>query len=94
VVYSLSYDDLVTTLKESQMDYIHFCFLRDKNKTTLDEFEVLTCDICKDGKKHTKFNCPKLHFIPFKNMVIHKDSHRNKTAKNPRVTDQSRRIQH
>ena len=43
VIYSLSYDDLISILKESHMDYLHFCFLRDKNKSTLDEFEVLRC---------------------------------------------------
>jgi hypothetical protein len=75
------------------MDYIHFCFLRDRNKTTLDEFEVLTCDVCMDGKKHTKFTCPKLHFIPLKNMVIHKGMRKEKTLKTPRVTDRYRRIQ-
>jgi len=25
------------------MDYLHYCYLRDRNKTTLDEFEVFVC---------------------------------------------------
>lgn len=74
------------------MDYIHFCFLRDKNKSTPDEFEVLDCDQCKRGIKHTKFTCPKLHFIPIKQMSIYKDIHHSKTSKNKRNQNKRLRI--
>ena len=36
VIFSLPYEDLLNILKESQMDYLHFCFLRDKSKSTPD----------------------------------------------------------
>ena len=71
VIYWLDYEQLITTLKESTMDYMHFCFVRDKQRSELDEFEVVPCEFC-PGKKHTKFNCPKLHFVPLTQHVIHK----------------------
>lgn len=92
VVYSLSYEDLIGILKDSQMDYMHFCFLRDKNKSTIDEFEVLECLICHNGQKHTKFTCPKLHYTPLHQIVIYKESHREKVSRNQRVKDHSIRV--
>ena len=85
VIYSLSYDDLISILKDSHMDYLLFCFLRDKNKSTPDEFEVLECEICKNGQKHTKFSCPRLHYIPLHQIVIYKENHSSKISKNKRV---------
>ena len=38
VIYSLGYEELIGILKESHLDYTMFCFLRDKNKSNLDEF--------------------------------------------------------
>ena len=72
VIYSLPYEDLLSILRESQMDYVHFCFLRDRTMTSLDQFEVFNCTICKNSKTHTKFMCPKLHFNPIKQIVINK----------------------
>jgi len=43
VIYRLSYDDLTNILRESQMDYLLFCLLRDKNRSIPDEFEVYNC---------------------------------------------------
>ena len=80
VIYWLDYDKLISTLKESTMDYMHFCFLRDKNRSVIDEFEVVPCEFC-PGQKHTKFTCPKLHFIPLAQHVIHKEMHRIKVGK-------------
>lgn len=71
VIYQLEYEKLIKNLKESEMDYHHFCFLRDKDKTVIDEFEVFPCEHC-PKQFHTKFSCPKLHFIPLKQMVIYK----------------------
>ena len=72
MIYKLSHDDLLNILRESSMDYLHFCFLRDKNKSNIDEFEVLNCELCKKDQKHTKFTCPKLHYVPLHQMVIYK----------------------
>lgn len=46
VIYHLEYEKLIKNLKESQMDYHHFCFLRDKDRTNIDEFEVYPCEYC------------------------------------------------
>jgi len=43
VIYRLSYDDMTNILRESQMDYLLFCLLRDKNRSIPDEFEVYSC---------------------------------------------------
>jgi hypothetical protein len=34
----MEFENLINTLKDSQMDYLHYCFLRDRNKSILDEF--------------------------------------------------------
>ena len=84
MIYFLSYDGLISTIKESPMDYLHFCFIRDKNKCVLDEFEVLLCEFCKN-KKHTKFTCPRLHYTPIHQLVIFKEQRKEKINKNYRV---------
>lgn len=38
VVYSLNYDELIGILRDSHMDYLHFCVMRDKNRSIPDEF--------------------------------------------------------
>jgi hypothetical protein len=35
-MYFMPFDQLISILKESQMDYLHYCYLRDRSKTTLD----------------------------------------------------------
>ena len=46
VVYVLGFEKLMQTLKESEMDYHHFCYLRDKNETNTNEYEVFDCEFC------------------------------------------------
>lgn len=64
------------------MDYLHYCFLRDRNKSMIDEYEVFSCEFCKS--KHTKFTCPKLHFIPIQQHVIYKEQRYEKLGRNDR----------
>lgn len=64
------------------MDYEMYAFLRDKNKTCIDEFEVMKCENCQT--KHTKFLCPKLHFIPFSQLVVNRFLYKQAKGKNIR----------
>jgi hypothetical protein len=80
--YSLSYDRLIASMQKSRGDYEYFCFLRDKNKNMPDEFEILPCASCKTN--HTKFDCPKLHFIPITQHVVNKYLRNCKIDKNVR----------
>ena len=75
------------------MDYLLFCLLRDRNRSIPDEFEVHNCLICGKGQKHTKFTCPKIHFVPMHQMVIHKYNYTAKILKNMRDLDSNWRIQ-
>lgn len=52
------------------MDYEFFCTLRDRMKSIPDEFEVFLCEVCQG--KHLKALCPKLHYIPYHETIIHK----------------------
>lgn len=81
----MEFENLINTLKDSQMDYLHYCFLRDRNKSVLDEFEVLPCEYCK--RNHTKFTCPKLHFTPIPQLTIYKEQQKEKSNKNKRFSD-------
>lgn len=72
-------------LRESDMDFEMYSYLRDKNKNILNEFEIFPCEFC--PQKHTKFECPKLHFIPITQHVIFKNLHKEKTGKNVRKSD-------
>ena len=82
ILYYLSYDKLVEALQESHIDYQLFCLLKDKTKNKVDEFEVIPCEFCRT--KHTKFTCPKLHFMPISQHVIHKELQAEKVIKSKR----------
>lgn len=52
-------------------------------KNIPDEFEVLECDTCKGN--HIKSLCPRLHFLPYHETVIHKFLHREKVSRNEKM---------
>jgi hypothetical protein len=85
----MEYEDLLDTLRETHMDFEHYCFLRDRNKHILDEYEVFSCQNCKKIK-HTKFTCPKLHFVPIRQHVINKAQRSEAVCKNARIEDEER----
>jgi hypothetical protein len=49
-------------------------------KNVPDEFELIPCGVC--DSKHLKAICPRLHFIPYNETIIHKYLHREKSARN------------
>jgi AMMECR1 domain-containing protein len=65
------------------MDYEYYCSLRDKMKSVPDEFELFKCETC--NGKHLKAICPRLHFIPYIETVIHKYLHKEKTSRNEKM---------
>lgn len=70
-------------MKDSNMDYEYYCELRDKMKSVPDEFELMKCEVC--NSKHLKALCPRLHFIPYNETVIHKYLHKERTSRNYQV---------
>lgn len=64
------------------MDYELYAYLRDKNKYIIDQMEVLKCEFCKT--RHTKFQCPRIHFIPIPMHVIDKWRNSYNRSKNYR----------
>ena len=64
------------------MDYELFCLLKDKCSHIPDEYELFQCEFCPG--KHTKFTCPKIHYIPYKQHVTNKFIHRFKNDKSVR----------
>ena len=85
VLYQLSYSRFIEVFRESDMDYELFCFLRDKIRNIPDEFEVLPCEYCGKKFNHFKFTCPKLHYTPYPQHIIHKELHREKIGRNHRA---------
>jgi hypothetical protein len=70
IIYGLAYDRLIQSLRKSRGDYEYLCFLRDKSKYLVDEFEINLCRHCRT--KHTSFLCPRLHFIPIRQQVVNR----------------------
>ena len=89
--YNLPYEGLVGSLMKSCGDYEYFCFLRDKHDNEPDEFEILRCEHCES--RHTKFTCPALHYMPFREHLIGKSLQRHRNKKNKRQRNFIRRIQ-
>ena len=90
VLYFLDYESILGILKASQMDYEHYCLLKDRMLNIPDEFELFNCEICKE--KHTKFTCPKLHYIPIKQHVTDRYIHQVKFGKNFRIYQKRNQI--
>jgi hypothetical protein len=74
----------MAVLRESNLDFEMYCQLRDKSKHKLDEFEVFPCKNCKT--RHTKFLCPRLHFMPLGKHVIDRYLTDQKVDANERIT--------
>ena len=43
---------------------------KDKNRFNSSDWETQLCKLCDNNDRHSHFDCPKLHFIPLKNMII------------------------
>lgn len=82
IIYFLDYDKLIAILKDTQLDFEMYSFLKDKNKNVVDEFEVIPCEHC--TTRHTKFSCHRLHYIPLEQHLITKNLVLEKKAKNKR----------
>jgi len=52
-------------------------------KNIPDEFEIYKCDFCPSN--HLKTSCPRLHYIPIVEHVIHRHLHKLKSHKNLRM---------
>lgn len=75
-------DQTIDTLKTGELDYEHFCFLRDRIKNFDNEYEVFKCEFCESC--HTKFDCPKLHYIPLRKHAVDKYLYSARISKNGR----------
>jgi hypothetical protein len=82
VLYFLGHEDILSILKGSQTDHELYCHLRDKSQSMPDEFELFACETCRE--RHTKFTCPKLHYIPIKQNVTDRHIYKVKHIKSKR----------
>lgn len=83
IIYGLTYERLIQSLRKSRGDYEYLCFLRDKSKHVVDEFEISHCKNC--NTKHTRFLCPKLHFVPIKQQCINRALYNEKNSRSQRI---------
>jgi hypothetical protein len=82
IVHCLRFEEFKSILSGFSKDYEYYCFLKDRAKSVLNEHETIPCTDCR--QKHTRFACPKLHFIPIREHVVHKELHARQVAKNQR----------
>lgn len=71
ILYSINKENIVKHLKQTKTDYQLFCALRDRSIYFLRDYELYKCPCCLT-EYHNKFECPKLHYIPFPVQVIAK----------------------
>lgn len=84
ILFYLSNEELIDILKQTKMDYEHFCLMRDREEYLLNENELYRCLNC-PREFHNKLICPKLHYIPVKSHIIHKYLHKKHLNCNGRV---------
>jgi hypothetical protein len=78
--YFLEFHKLIASLKESDNDFLHYAYMRDKINNVPDEFEVHPCRIC-EGRFHYKFDCTAIHHVPNRDKVIYSHLRDNKLGK-------------
>jgi hypothetical protein len=67
VIYSIEQDDFEGIVRMIKSDFEKYCALRDQDH--FDEIlEGLERNIC-SSKKHSKFECPRLHFMPLREII-------------------------
>lgn len=71
ILFYLSNEELTEILRQSKMDYEHYCTIRDRDTSMLNENELYKCPNC-PREFHNKLICPKLHYIPVRSHIIHK----------------------
>ena len=84
ILYTLSEENIKEALKSSKVDYELFCLIKDREEYVMDELNIYPYELCKD-KFHNKFDCPKIHFYPLRQMVIYKNIMKGKTSKFKRI---------
>lgn len=71
IIYSLKQEALQELLLTNPYCYELYCMNRDKDKCNENDLEIMSCELCRETKAHhTLFECPKLHFMPIRNMLI------------------------
>ena len=72
------------------MDFQFFCTIRDKDDYILGENDVYPCSICKK-QYHNKFQCSRLHYLPFSRQIIAKNIQKEKLSR-LKKTDKDRKF--
>lgn len=67
VIYHMEEEVWEKTLAQNREDYELYRQLKDKCRYKLVEFGITLCKFCQ--KKHTLFECPRLHFLPFRRVL-------------------------
>lgn len=69
IIYYLENEDFENYLRQNSLDYEHYCLLRDKLEIGINPDELYECDKCQH-ECHTKFQCPRLHYIPNHMLIV------------------------
>ena len=71
IIYSLKKSILESILSTNPYCYELYCMNRDKDLFNSNDIETELCNLCADTKSHhTLFECPRMHYIPIKSVVI------------------------
>lgn len=69
VVYYLTREEILESLRSSDMDFQMMCQLKDKDEQEIYENNLYLCSVCKT-EYHNKFECNRLHYVPLKRTII------------------------
>ena len=76
--------DIKDFLRLKKVDFEYFFTVKDQEKEDLNEYEFFTCELCEEGINHSKFRCPKLHYMPYHQTIIYKSLMAEKKDRNKR----------
>jgi|JI6StandDraft_1071083.scaffolds.fasta_scaffold09392_10 hypothetical protein len=73
-MHTIEQEDFEEVVRMTKTDFEKYCALRDQD--SFDEvIEGLECRIC-NTKRHSKFECPRIHFVPLREIICLKYKHR------------------
>lgn len=83
----LPFEEFMSIIKNSKIDYNFYISLLDKHSCQNNQYDYIKCEHCTTSKNqlfHSYFQCPKLHYIPFKSEVIVRHLYKDKKHKQAR----------
>ena len=79
ILYTIDVSEFETILKNKDSDFQFYHEIKHRSKHFLNEFELIVCEFC--NEKHSKFKCPRLHYVPLAQHILHRYIYDEKISK-------------